>query len=156
MLACITQIQSPFNFLQNQILICYCRSQIFELCHVFKASVSYLCIITPTLDNKQKILKLSVGLIKCHVLSLATASRILNLDTRWRWLVSFTPRPFYPEERSPDVHCILKCVISWTGLGIVKRDSQPQAGIESGFLDRTTRNLVNILTDISRFWKFIM
>jgi hypothetical protein len=25
-----------------------------------------------------------------------TAPRILNLGTRWRWLVSFTPWPFYP------------------------------------------------------------
>jgi hypothetical protein len=27
--------------------------------------------------------------------------RILDLDTRWRWVVSFTPRPFYPQGKSP-------------------------------------------------------
>jgi hypothetical protein len=25
--------------------------------------------------------------------------RILDLDTRWRWVVSFTPRPFYPQRK---------------------------------------------------------
>jgi hypothetical protein len=26
---------------------------------------------------------------------------ILDLGTRWRWVVSFTPRPLYPEGKSP-------------------------------------------------------
>jgi len=28
--------------------------------------------------------------------SLSVAARILNLGTRWRWVVSFTPRLLYP------------------------------------------------------------
>jgi hypothetical protein len=29
------------------------------------------------------------------------APRILGLGTRWRWRVSFTPRPLYPKGKSP-------------------------------------------------------
>ena len=29
-------------------------------------------------------------------------SLILNLSTRWKWVVNITPRPLYSQERTPD------------------------------------------------------
>jgi hypothetical protein len=37
-----------------------------------------------------------------HVLgSGGTAPCILNLGTRWKWMVSFTPQPLYPRRKNP-------------------------------------------------------
>jgi len=46
----------------------------------------------------------------CHddvLRSEGTAPCILNLESRWRWAISFTPQQLYPWERAPDSH--------WTG-----------------------------------------
>jgi hypothetical protein len=38
---------------------------------------------------------------KAHSGSGGIAPRIFNLGTRWRWVVSFTPPPLYPQGKSP-------------------------------------------------------
>jgi hypothetical protein len=34
------------------------------------------------------------------------SSTIIDLGTRWRWVVSFMPRPLYPDEKAPVTHWI--------------------------------------------------
>jgi hypothetical protein len=39
--------------------------------------------------------------MKAYWGSVCIAPRIIELDTRWRWVVSSTPRPLYPQGKSP-------------------------------------------------------
>jgi hypothetical protein len=55
-------------------------------------------------------LKLSLCLTEHHTMtycgSRSIAPRILDLSTRWRWVVGFTPRPLCPQGKSPGIHWI--------------------------------------------------
>jgi hypothetical protein len=39
--------------------------------------------------------------MKAYLGNGSTATRILDLGTRWRWVVSFAPQPLYPQGQSP-------------------------------------------------------
>jgi hypothetical protein len=59
------------------------------------------------------------------------APRILDLGTRWRWVVSFTPRPLCPQKKSPSYP------LEWvggpqsrSGSGDEEKNSQPLPELE--------------------------
>jgi hypothetical protein len=58
--------------------------------------------------------------------------RILGLGTRWRWVVGFTPRPLYPQGRSPwyPLYRRLGGPQSRSGRGGEEKNSQPMQGLE--------------------------
>jgi hypothetical protein len=64
------------------------------------------CWQLPHLKGKKVQVKLSLCLSKHHTTktyweSGGIAPRILDPSARWRWMVSFTPRPLYPQGKSP-------------------------------------------------------
>jgi hypothetical protein len=62
----------------------------------------------------------------------SVALRIFGLDTRWRWVVSFMPRPIYPQVKSPcyPLDRRLGEPQSRSGRGGEERNSQPLPGLE--------------------------
>jgi hypothetical protein len=50
--------------------------------------------------------------MKAYLRNGSIAPRILDLGTRWRWVVSFTPRPLYPQgkRRNSVTHWLGGCV----------------------------------------------
>jgi len=63
------------------------------------------------LELKGKEVKLPLCLTKHHAIKTYCESggivpRILNLGTRWNWVVNVTPRLLYPRERVTSTHRI--------------------------------------------------
>jgi hypothetical protein len=61
-----------------------------------------------------------------------TAPCILELGTWWRWLISFTPWPLYPQEKRPCylLNRRLGGTQSWSGHGGEEKNSQPLPGLK--------------------------
>jgi hypothetical protein len=61
------------------------------------------------------------------------APRILDLDTRWKWVVSFTPQPLYRQGKSPryPLDRRLGGPQSRSGRGGEEKNFQPPPGIEA-------------------------
>jgi hypothetical protein len=112
MVASIIQIQCAFNFLMNEILICYCCSHIFELCYIFKGSIiTYLyAMILPCIvvTRHQHILCFYLCLLQINILGsivysffaficgiYVTSQKIyISIDRSWCVLLNFIPTWF--------------------------------------------------------------
>jgi hypothetical protein len=71
------------------------------------------------------------------------SSTIIDLGTRWRWVVSFTALPLYPRENSPGTHWIGGWVSPRDGLDAAEkrkilhfRESNPCSPARSPSLNR--------------------
>ena len=73
--------------------------------------------------------------------------RILNPCTRCRWLVTFTPRPFYPQSKHTGTHWLGGYIRVTAGLDNVRnRNMLPLPGMELRILNSAVRSLVTVET----------
>jgi hypothetical protein len=93
--------------------------------------------------------KLSLCLTKHHAMkaywrSGDISTRILVLGTGWRWVVSFTHRPLYPQRKNPryPLDRWLGEPQSCSGRGDEEKNCQPPPGIELWNPDRPARSPV--------------
>jgi hypothetical protein len=70
--------------------------------------------------------------MKAYWVKEGIAPWILDLGTRRRWVVSFTPRPLYPQEKNPwyPLDRRLGGFQSRSGRGAEEKNSQPLPGLE--------------------------
>jgi hypothetical protein len=82
--------------------------------------------------DRVKIIPVLYHAMKTYWGSGGTVPRILDVGTRWRWVVCFTPRPFYPQRKSPryPLDRRLGGLQSRSGRGGEEKNWQPAPGIE--------------------------
>jgi hypothetical protein len=70
--------------------------------------------------------------MKAYLGSVGIVPRILDLGTRWRWVVSFTPRTFHLQGKSPwyPLGRKLGGSQSRSGRGGEEKNSEPLPGLE--------------------------
>jgi hypothetical protein len=80
------------------------------------------------------------------------APRILDRGTRWRWVVSFTPRPLYTQGMSPryPLDSKLDGPQSHSGRGGEEKNSQPPPGLEPPIIHPVAQRYT---TELSRLLK---
>jgi hypothetical protein len=54
MVAVVSKIQSALNFFVSIVLICYGRYLTFELCHIFKAVILYIIVLSCILVTRHE------------------------------------------------------------------------------------------------------
>jgi hypothetical protein len=76
-----------------------------------------------------------------------TALSILDLGTRWRWVVSFTTRPLYPQRKSLwyPLDRRLGGPQSRPGYGGEEKNSQPLPGLEPPMIQPVVQRCTNEL-----------
>jgi hypothetical protein len=82
------------------------------------------------------------------------ASRILDLGTRWKWVVSFTPRPLYPKGKSPwyPLDRRLGGPQSRSGRGGGENNSQPLSEFEPPIIQPVSQVYATELSRLSLFF----
>jgi hypothetical protein len=101
--------------------------------------------------------KLSLCLTKHHAMktywvSRGIAARILDLSTRWRWVVSFTPRPLYPQGKSPWYPLVMQLSgpQSRSGHRGEEKNSQPLSGLKPLIIQPVTQHYTTELSWLLR------
>jgi hypothetical protein len=84
------------------------------------------------------------------------APRIHDLGTRWRWVVSFTPRPLYLRERGPGTHWIGGWVGPRAILDAVVKRKIPTPRRESNPKTPIVQPVAQRHTELSRLLKFTL
>jgi hypothetical protein len=76
------------------------------------------------------------------------APRILDFGNRWRWVVSFTPWPLYPQGKSPwyPLDRRLGGTQSRSGRGGEEKNSQPLPGLEPPIIQPVAQRCTTELT----------
>jgi hypothetical protein len=91
--------------------------------------------------------------MKAYSGSEGIAPRILDLGARWRWVVSFTARPLYPQGKSPWYSLDRRLGVSQSRseCGGKEKNSQPLPGLEPPIMQSVTQRH-NI--ELSRFLSY--
>jgi hypothetical protein len=80
------------------------------------------------------------------------APNILDLGTRWRWVMRLTPWPLYPQGKSPlyPLDRRLRGPQSRSGRGGEEKNSQPRPGLESSIIQPVTQRYTTELSQLHK------